>query len=491
MQRESRAPRWVPWVLAAVCLAPRLPGLTLPLLEEGHAWRQSVTAMMARNFARHGYRLLWPEIDTPAHTGPLTAPGYTNAEFPLYPWLVALLYGVCGMHAWLGRLVSALCATAATVLLFRLLERISGGWAGTVGAAFWALNPVSVFFGRAFLPEPLLVLLLVFTFERLANWFGTGRSRDWWLALLAASLATAVKQPALHIVPALLLAWRLAPDRQRKTVPGWLLPLMPIVTCVAWTQWAQWLGAHYVGHFAQGGGSGLINPRLWLTGDVNFYPRFAVATIVLLGAVTGLPVAMLGLSRPQRAFDRVLLAWLAGAVLIVLVANGAAITHYYYLLPTIAALAVWVGRGAARFAWFMLRWAVTLMVLVGPLLVLPFPELGRWYEVRPSEVAAARAARDLTPPDALLYTICYGTQLLYEADRRGDFLLPEAGFLEPEYVAEAASRGFDFLVTGRGDMLDGPAGVRLREWLADHPVVARGPGWLMVDLREDTGTIAP
>ena len=489
---EGGSPRWLPWVLALVCLGPRLPGLTSPLLEEGHAWRQSVTAMIARNYARHGYCLFWPEIDTPPHEGPLDTPGYTNSEFPLYPYAVALLYGLFGIHDWLGRLLSALCATAATVVLYRLLLRTSGAWAATVGAMFWALNPVSIFFGRAFLPEPLLVLLIVLTFERLSLWFETGRRRAWATALVAATLATMVKQPALHIVLALALAWRLAPAADRRRVPGWLLPVLPTVACLLWYNvWAKWLGEHYVGHFAVGGGSGLINPGLWLSGAVNFYPRFAVATIVLIGSVTGLPIALLGLGKPQRPFDWVLLAWLAGAVAIVLVANGAAITHYYYLLPTIAAVAVYVGRGAAKFEWSLLRWVITVLAVCGPLLVVPFPEVAHWYDVRASEVAAARAVRSRTESDAYVYTICYGTQLLYEADRRGDFLLPEASFLEPRYVEEAAERGFSYLATGRADLLETEAGAELKRWLAGRPVIASGPGWLVVGLHAGNHSSQP
>jgi len=379
--------------------------------------------------------------------------------------------------------------TVATVLLYRLLRDTTGGWAATVGAAFWALNPVAVFYGRAFLPEPLLVMLIVLCFERLAVWFETGRRTAWATAVVAASLATMVKQPAVHIVVALAVAWRVAPVDARRRVPGWLLPLLPLVCCQAWYAWAQWLGEHYVGHFAVGGGSGLINPGLWLSGDVNFYARFAVATIVLLGGVTGLPVALLGLGRPQRPFDRVLLAWLAGAVAIVLVANGAAITHYYYLLPTMAALAVWVGRGAARFEWFMLRWAVTLLVLCGPLLVLPFPELGPGTRSgRAKWRPPGRCANGRRPTPSSTPLLRHATALRIR--RRGDFLLPEAGFLEPR-MSRRRPRGFGYLATGRGDVLETEAGATLRAWLADQPVVAAGPGWLVVDLRAGKAGGAP
>ena len=141
-ETPGRAPRWVPWVLAALCLGVRLPGLGLPLLEEGHAWRQSVTAMVARNFYRHSANPCYPEIDLPARGQPLTAPGYTNSEFPLFPWLVALGYHVTGPADWLGRLLAALCAVGATVWLFRLMERVGNDWSATVAAAWFALNPL-------------------------------------------------------------------------------------------------------------------------------------------------------------------------------------------------------------------------------------------------------------------------------------------------------------------------------------------------------------
>ncbi len=91
-----------------------------PLLDY-HSWRQADTAAIARNYATNGYRLLYPQVDW----GGLT-PGYIESEFPLYSYTLALLYGVFGVHAWLGRLLSALAGAAAVAALYGLVRASDG-----------------------------------------------------------------------------------------------------------------------------------------------------------------------------------------------------------------------------------------------------------------------------------------------------------------------------------------------------------------------------
>ncbi len=483
--KAGRAPWWVPVVLAALCLGLRLPGLQLPLLEEGHAWRQSVTAMVARNFYRHSANLCYPEIDLPARGQALTAPGYTNSEFPLFGWLVAQGYRVTGVAEWLGRLLAALCTVGAMLVLYALVRRVGNDWSAAVAAAWFALNPLGIFYTRAFLPEPLMLLLIVVAIERLVVWVETGSGRAFAVGLACAVLAPMVKQPALHLWPAVVLAGLLAPGaRPARWLRLAALAVLPVLGMVLWYRWAMWLGAHYTMHFAVGGGQGLMGLNLWLHGDANFYPRFAAVMVVLIGTVTGWPVALCGLGRTQGAGQRVVAAWLLGALAAVAVAGGATISHYYYNLALVLPLAALVGWGAGRWDRVRLRWLATLMVLMGPLLTLSFGLVQSWYEVRPAEVAAAAAVRRLTAPTDPLLTLCYGTQLLYAADRRGDFLLPEPALLDPQHVSNAVKLGFAWFATGRAEVLQAPTGQALREELARYRQVAAGPGWLVVNLRE-------
>jgi hypothetical protein len=88
-----------------------------PLSYPGDIWRQADTATIARNFARNGMDLFFPQIDWGG-----AGPGYVETELPLMPWLTGALYLVFGEQEWLGRLVS---------LVFMLVpRRPSGAWSG-------------------------------------------------------------------------------------------------------------------------------------------------------------------------------------------------------------------------------------------------------------------------------------------------------------------------------------------------------------------------
>ncbi len=477
------APRWVPWVLVAACILPRLPGLGLPLLEEGHAWRQASTAMIARNFHRHGYRLPWPEIDvTPEHR-PDQRRRFTNSEFPLYQWLVALGYGLVGVREWVGRVLSIGCTAAAVWVLFAFVSRLAGGWAATVAAAFVALNPMAVFYTRAFLPEPLMLLLAVVAMDRAARWSETGSRREAWLAAAAATLAAMVKQPALHLIGPPAVAAVAAGGRSWwRKAETWLVLAAPLAGCLAWYSWSGWLGRRFVPHFAVGGGPGLINPSLWL-GEQDFWWRFGAVMVGHVGAFTGWLIAVMGVARPRTGGQWLAAAWLAAAMAMALLAGGATITHFYYNLAVTAPLAVWIGHGAGRWRTAPLRWATSLLVLAGPLLVLASGQVQQWYEVRPGEVACAAAVRELTEPDASVLTVCYGTQLLYACDRRGFYAITVPLQLSEETLRRAAADGYDYFATGQRELIERSAEQGVREYLAGRRQVAAGPDYLVVDLR--------
>src|SRR6266536_3251076 len=83
------------WLVAA--LSVRLAGITEPLVDTW-SWRQTDVAMIAENFYQHGFKLLYPQIDWAG-----SFPGYVGTEFPLVPFLAALLYLPFGVQDWIGR----------------------------------------------------------------------------------------------------------------------------------------------------------------------------------------------------------------------------------------------------------------------------------------------------------------------------------------------------------------------------------------------------
>src|SRR5579884_2688861 len=80
-----------------------LPGLNSPLLDY-QAYRQCQTASMARNYTRHGVHFLSPELDTDG------IPARAGTEFPLYSFILAILFNIGGTHDIWGRLLSSVFA---------------------------------------------------------------------------------------------------------------------------------------------------------------------------------------------------------------------------------------------------------------------------------------------------------------------------------------------------------------------------------------------
>ena len=76
------------YIVLALGLALRFVNLQDPLTDK-QAWRQTDTAAIARNFYEEGYSLFYPRVDWRG-----TTPGYVETNFPLYPFVVALLYAV-------------------------------------------------------------------------------------------------------------------------------------------------------------------------------------------------------------------------------------------------------------------------------------------------------------------------------------------------------------------------------------------------------------
>src|SRR5262245_28296122 len=134
------------WVAASgiflLAIAVRLVNLDQPLLEN-FIDRQVHTAMMARNLTRNG-SIFYPAIDIAPF------PAYYMLEFPGYPALVITAATISGLELdVMGRLVSATAMATACLLIYDLMRRRDGQWAGILAGAALAVMPVTLRYGRA------------------------------------------------------------------------------------------------------------------------------------------------------------------------------------------------------------------------------------------------------------------------------------------------------------------------------------------------------
>jgi 4-amino-4-deoxy-L-arabinose transferase-like glycosyltransferase len=119
-----------------------------------HSWRQADTAAMARNFYENGYNFLYPQIDWGGNLA-----GYCQTEFPIYSFLVAILYRFFGVHESIGRILSIVFSLIAICFFYKLcLEITCDKKLSFWSSFFYTIIPTNIYYSRTFQPESLVLM---------------------------------------------------------------------------------------------------------------------------------------------------------------------------------------------------------------------------------------------------------------------------------------------------------------------------------------------
>jgi 4-amino-4-deoxy-L-arabinose transferase-like glycosyltransferase len=435
--------------LAVLLLASavRLVNVRQPLVEN-FIDRQVHTAMMARNLARGG-SVLYPEIDI----GPF--PAYYMLEFPGYPALAALAARLSGLPLdAAGRLVSIAATAVACVLLYALVRRRDGAAVACVAAAMLALMPVTVRYGRAFQPDATMLALLVAGVWAMDRWTERGERRYLALAALATAAALLLKVIAAYVLlPLAYLAWHRCGRGVLRRWDQWLALAVAVLPSLAW----------YVHAWHVAAGTTTVSTPFWHAhkwialdrlADLSTYRQLAyfigLRVVTPVGLVLAVAGALLrasdashsgaraplsppgrgaggeGLRRTGAAPVAPLLfhAWL-GSLLTYFPILVRKLDHEHYYLALAPVASVFAARAlcalaaapmGARFyvTGSMAAFGLGAGLLATNLLasVSTFLVPSEWRHV----TAAAAAARECTPPDAL---VAAHSSVLFYADRRG------------------------------------------------------------------------
>lgn len=178
------------WLSLCVALFMRLPGLTNPLLDFA-SFRQTYTAMIARNFYRHGMQILSPRLDII---------GIQNiSEFPIYPACIAVLYHIFGEYEFLGRLFSIACGLGCIVYLYKLGVLFWSRLAGTLAGLSFAILPMAVYYTRTYQMDALMLVCSIASIYYLYRWYEIQRIYLFILAVFFFGLALLIKIPTLYL----------------------------------------------------------------------------------------------------------------------------------------------------------------------------------------------------------------------------------------------------------------------------------------------------
>lgn len=391
-----------------------------------HSWRQADTAAMARNFHENGYRFLYPQVDWGG-----SGPGYVECELPAFPYAVALAYGLFGTWEVWGRLFAALLSTLTAYLLYRLARGAYGDERGALAGAFvFAVLPLSVYYGRAFMPEAAMLCASVAALHAFDRWTATGSRRWYLLAAAATASACLLKLPCLYLgLPLLYLAWRSWGGALVRRLDLWLFLALVLAPVALWY-------AHAHALYRDGG----VTFGIWEYGTDKWGNWRLVASGdfwngVLLRSLAerhltwpGVPLALAGLLLPRVGRRAGLVDWwlLALGVYLIVVARGNYI-HEYYQLPWIPPLSIAMGRAiGAAFApgrGRVVRAGAATALLAGVLVLGAGRLVSYWRREDPARSPLYRLAHEVdrrTPPAARIVTLDQGNPtLLYLAHRKG------------------------------------------------------------------------
>ncbi len=393
-----------------------------------HSWRQADTAAMARNFHDYGESVLYPRADWGGGD-------YVETEFQAYTYLVAAIYNVTGVHEAVGRVLSILFALAAIAGLYFLARRFYGESVALITATVYAVLPLTMYYGRAFMPESMMLSLIIWGFYYFDRW----RESAQWTHAVAAwvllTLAVLLKIPTLYIgLPLLFIAstYRGGLPAALRSIWLWIFAAALVGVTALWY-------SHAYSLFLQTGNTFGI----W-TGSTNKWGAYdSLLTLKFYNDILFKSIAERHLTWPgmllfigglfvRRDSRREWFAewWLLAVIVYFLIVNKGNQVHEYYQLPFIPPAAMIIGRmlealrsNLSLLAGGMRRTMQGFAIfLIAALLLLSGMRYSMLLKGENDNtiIAFAEQARQIIPADAMVLDIGDGNPvMLYLLHRKG------------------------------------------------------------------------
>ena len=301
------------------------------------AWRQTHTAMLTENFAKESFSLSGLYLNIAGREKPLII-----QEFPIYNFVVGLIFLVTDSNPFWGKAVSLFCSILCMLFLIENIRRRYGKRLSLVSGFFFVFSPVGLMMYTSFQPDAFGLMFVMISLWLLARWT---QSRSilvfvfFWLTLLVAGLA---KYPLL--VPYIpLIALVLFPKTVKMAVQDIkFLPIFLVLFVVPLVSWYLYSRMFLTDYYTS---SQLID-NMWFVGDLtrflspSYYIKMGYTIPFLCLSGLGSLFFVLGL----RKLDAIQIALLAGIPFYLIIIPTAK-DQWYYLLPYVPIFSLFMAKG--------------------------------------------------------------------------------------------------------------------------------------------------
>ena len=258
-----------------------------------------------------------------------------TVEPPVLETIVSQTYRLTGEHLWIARVYSSLFWVLGGLALFLLIRELASTGAAMIGTLFYLFVPFGVIVSRAFMPDPLMVALIVFALWALFRWQNTAKWKWAILFGIFAGAALFVKNLSVFILVGGFAGVILGNRGLKRTIrdpQAWVMALLLVLPAGIFTLIGM-LKQDMTGQFAL-----RFFPKMWI--DPAFYFRWAYTVNWNIGWGASLLAAFsVFLADPKRERPLLIGLWI-GYLVFGMTFPYHFFTHDYYQLVFIPVVAI-------------------------------------------------------------------------------------------------------------------------------------------------------
>ncbi len=427
----------------------RLYKITSPLYD-WNAWRQTETAAIAMNYYQDNVPFLYPEIDWVGEGG------HAEMEFPIFPYLISWLYFFTVPWDGWGRVMSLLASLGVVIAVWDIGRQWRNETLGLFAAAFFAVSPLSIYYGRAFMPDMAMVFFAALSVAMFLRWMNSLQIKWMYLSAIALSIGVLMKPPCLMVsFPLLWILFYRSGWRFIKNKHVWIALAVIFLPAVMWYAHAGMFYAESKASFMRHFKDVTVFEYLAINWQWRNWETILVERISenIFAYVGWLPFSLgfirLCFFQPKRWF---LLSWLLATFIFYAVIAAHHRGHDYYSLLPIVPLSLvcaygceWIYKALPNPFRYAVWLVPFLMGVVGFIGLLRFDAYRQWYHYYQD----AKAMQSRIPKDSLILVmdeILHTPEFFYFTGRNGwhRHRDPQEGVVDDEWVERHRAQGADY-----------------------------------------------
>ena len=407
MNMKMKKSYYILFFILILALSLRLYHVTYPYLDH-HSWRQTQTAMIARNLYRNKFNIFQPYVDWGG------GETISEVEFQITTVLTAFLYTIFGIKDLVGRIIPIMFSLLAIVYMFKLTKFYFNERLALFTSFVYSILPLNVFFTRVLMPESGMLFFTIISLYYYSQYLKNNQNKDYIFSIVFTLLAFLSKQPNLLLLfPLFYLTYEKYKRKLKKKLIIYFVITLSIT--ILYYTFIHFVADNKVITAIGTGSWG--NSQLWLSSI--FYGTLLLRFSTLIFTQLGFFLVPIGIYLTKK---RVFHVWFLSVILYFFIVGKANLIHTYYQMPIIPIGSFYIG--VALYKVYKTKYKIASYSLCILLLILSVSNLLPLYGLYAHPAYdAGQKLMTIDKDNSKVLTVIHrkdmGPELLYYADKKG------------------------------------------------------------------------